>query len=206
MSVCSPAYGATAQANVFRLGTAALPYGWSTAIADFDADKKPDFAIANKIGTSSRGYEYSVELELSLEARQVFRFHSPDSALSITALDLDNDQDLDVVLTRTFNGEVVGVWLNNGYGHFSEDRNPHEFTPVISVSGSVRGDSTSSVVLIGNQLRKVVPMPTEKELSWATVNDRGKRFASLIQQSHSVNRRATIIPRAPPAFPLLSTL
>src|SRR5437016_5907936 len=93
ISLAQTAHAAAGNAKAFRLGTAALPYGWSTAIADFDSDKKPDFAIANRIGTSARGYEYSLELELSLEARQVFRFQSSDPALSIAAFDLVNDHD-----------------------------------------------------------------------------------------------------------------
>jgi hypothetical protein len=106
--------------STFRLGTAAQPFGTSTAIADFDSDHQPDFAIANNIGTSTRGYEYSLEFELSLESRQVFHFHSSYSGLSVSAVDLDNDKDLDVVLTRIANGEVVGVWINNGHGQFTE--------------------------------------------------------------------------------------
>lgn len=116
----TPSHAGDAHKNTFRLGSAALPFGWATAVADFDADHKPDFAIANKIGTSTRGYEYSLEFELSLETRQVFHFHSSYSGLSVAAIDLDNDQDLDVVLTRVSNGEIVGVWINNGHGEFSE--------------------------------------------------------------------------------------
>src|SRR5262249_29555016 len=143
--MASPSYAADGNTKTFRLGTAALPYGWSTAIADFDADKKPDFAIANKIGTSTRGYEYSIELNLSLESRQVFRFHSSDSALSIAALDLDNDHDLDVVLTRPLNGEVVGVWINNGSGQFSEG-NREDLAPVVqSLSGTICRDTNASL-------------------------------------------------------------
>src|SRR5215472_10508657 len=147
--ISSPSYAAPANAKAFRLGNAALPYGWSTAIADFDSDQKPDFAIANKIGTSSRGYEYSIELELSLESRQVFRFHSADSALSIAALDLDNDQDLDLVLTRAVNGEIVGVWINNGHGRFSEGGKPDAQSVLQSVSSRAYRETTVAFITLG---------------------------------------------------------
>src|SRR5215831_1398167 len=151
--ISSPSYAAPGNAKAFRLGNAALPYGWSTAIADFDSDKIPDFAIANKIGTSPRGYEYSIELNLSLESRQVFRFHSADSALFIAALDLDNDHDLDVVLTRPLNGEVVGVWINNGSGQFSEG-NREDVPPVAqSLSGDFCRDTNASLPFLGTPLR-----------------------------------------------------
>jgi hypothetical protein len=200
-SMCSPVYAAPAQSNVFRLGTAGLPYGWSTAIGDFDADKKPDFAIANKIGTSSRGYEYSVELDLSLRSRQVFRFHSPDSALSIVALDLDNDHDLDLVLTRSLNGEVVGVWLNDGQGQFYEEARLGYSIPVFSVSGTVLPAPTASLLVAGSPVRRVVPFPSERVQIEENSKTNREKISSLDQHSRVISPRFIISSRAPPASP-----
>lgn len=104
----------------FRFGTSSSPFETSTAVGDLDSDAKPDYAIADRLGRSSHGYEYSLELALSLEKSRVFHFHSTQSALTVSVLDLDSDQDLDIVLTQTLGGEIVGVWINNGHGEFSE--------------------------------------------------------------------------------------
>ena len=103
-----------------RLGTAASPFGWATAIGKLDSDEKLDFAVADRIGLGAQGYDYSLELGLSLEQSQTFHFHSPHSTLTVSLLDLDNDRDLDVVVTHAVSGEVAGVWINNGSGQFHQ--------------------------------------------------------------------------------------
>jgi len=104
----------------FRLGTAGMPFGWSTAIARLDSDQELDFAIADRIGNGTTGYNYRLQLALSKAESQVFHFRSADSALKVSIVDLDDDADLDVVLTHVFSGEIAGVWLNNGEGGFHQ--------------------------------------------------------------------------------------
>jgi hypothetical protein len=147
-------HAANSHKSTFRLGSAAQPFGSSTAIADFDSDHKPDFAIANKIGTSTRGYEYSLEFELSLESRQVFHFHSSYSGLSVAAVDLDNDKDLDVVLTRITNGEIVGVWINNGHGQFTEGPKSSAFPLRLSLSERTVQPTTAQQPFIATAFRR----------------------------------------------------
>src|SRR5262249_27176040 len=101
-----------------RPGTAAAPFGWATAVADLDSDEKLDFAIADRGAPGVLGYDYRLELGLSREQSQIFHFHSPHSALTVSILDLDNDRDLDVVLSQAVSGEVAEVWINNGHGQF----------------------------------------------------------------------------------------
>src|SRR6516225_5268164 len=105
-----------------RLGTAAAPFGWATAIADLDSDEKLDFAIADRTSYGTNGYNYRLQLTLSQAESQTFQFHSTDSALNVSIVDLDNDADLDVVLTHAISGEIAGVWLNNGSGDFQQGR------------------------------------------------------------------------------------
>jgi len=95
----------------------ASPFSFA-AVADFNSDAKPDIAIADRTGSGSQGYTYRLQVGLSFEPSQVFHFRSPHSALTLSVLDFDNDQDLDVILTRTFSDDVVGVWINNGRGEF----------------------------------------------------------------------------------------
>jgi len=114
------AHAAEGHEQQFRLGTAAMPFGWSTAIARLDTDEELDFAIADRIGNGTNGYNYRLQLALSEAANQVFHFRSTDSALRVSIVDLDDDADLDVVLTHALSGEIAGVWLNNGEGGFHQ--------------------------------------------------------------------------------------
>jgi hypothetical protein len=101
----------------YHPGTAAAPYAWANVIADFDADGAPDVAVANR--TNPRGgSRYEIEVQLSGSHAQVFVFDSVAGALTITALDIDNDHDADLVVTPFLSRDVVGVWLNDGTGHF----------------------------------------------------------------------------------------
>ena len=120
------AHAAEGRQQQFRLGTAAMPFGWSTAIAKLDTDEKLDFAIADRIGNGTNGYNYRLQLALSEADNQVFHFRSADSALKVSIVDLDDDADLDVVLTHALSGEIAGVWLNNGEGGFHQ-ANTNEF-------------------------------------------------------------------------------
>jgi hypothetical protein len=109
-----------APASPFRLGTAARPFAWSTAVGDLNADGRPDYAVADRIGRGGAGFEYSVELSISGRASQSITFDSTDSALSISLRDVDHDQDLDVVVSTVLSPSVVRVWLNDGRGAFAE--------------------------------------------------------------------------------------
>src|SRR5215831_3142592 len=114
------AHAAEGRRQQFRLGTAAMPFGWSTAIARLDSDEELDFAIADRLSSGTNGYNYRLQLALSEAESQVFHFRSPDSALKVSIVDLDDDADLDVVLTHALSGEIAGVWLNNGEGGFHQ--------------------------------------------------------------------------------------
>jgi len=103
----------------FRLGTAARPFGWSTAIGDFDKDGTPDVVVADHIGRRAGGYAYRLEFSLSGAAPADVVFESTADALTITTVDIDHDNDLDIVAGRPMNGGTVGVWLNDGRGHFT---------------------------------------------------------------------------------------
>jgi hypothetical protein len=104
----------------FQLGTAARPFGWSTALGDFNGDGAPDLAVADRVARRGEGFGYRLRVSVSgLSSRDV-AFVSRHAALTVRALDVDHDQDVDLVVSAVPSGELVAVWLNDGLGRFTE--------------------------------------------------------------------------------------
>lgn len=104
----------------FRLGTAARPFGWATAVADFNRDGLPDTAVADRLPHVSDGYAYQLRFSVSGRAAQSVVFESAHPALTVSVRDVDHDNDLDVVVTEVVSKAVTNVWLNDGHGQFTE--------------------------------------------------------------------------------------
>jgi hypothetical protein len=129
-----------ARPHTFRLGTAASPFGWSTAIGDLNADGRPDYAVADRVGRRASGAAYELELTLGgIDSRSVW-FEAPDEALAVTLRDVDHDHDLDVVVTALPSRAVVHIWLNDGHGRFHDA--PSNDTGVERQAGAPQADST----------------------------------------------------------------
>jgi hypothetical protein len=197
------AHAAEGRQQQFRLGTAAMPFGWSTAIAKLDSDEKLDFAIADRIGNAISGYNYRLQLALSEAGNQIFHFRSADSALKVSIVDLDDDADLDVVLTHALTGEIAGVWLNNGEGGFHQ-ANTADFAHARVKIGDEAAIASANA-----------PIPIAALLLRKTVFDRtaGIPFDGQILPEAEGRHRADVInvpghfyrsttPRAPPSISL----
>lgn len=102
---------------VLRPGSAAAPFEWATVVADFDADQVPDVAIADRVDGIA-GSHYQIDVQLFEGPTQALSFVSTDGALSIAALDIDNDRDVDLIVTPVLSRKVIVTWLNDGTGHF----------------------------------------------------------------------------------------
>jgi VCBS repeat protein len=130
---------------VLRAGTAAAPFGASTVITDFDADGAPDVAIADR--TIRNGSHYRIEVRLSGGSTQTVSFLSTKGALRIAAADLDNDHDQDLIVTPVLSGEIVGIWVNDGTGHFARGRDAPDRSSVPTLE-SIPTLSGSSLALL----------------------------------------------------------
>ena len=128
-------------ASPFRMGTAARPFAWSTAAGDLNADGRPDYAIADRIGRVSGGFAYAVQFAVSGLPTRSVTFDSPDGALSISLRDVDHDQDLDVVVSTLLSPTAVRVWLNDGRGAFAETAS-RDFAPEWGADPSAGADPT----------------------------------------------------------------
>lgn len=124
----------------------ALPHGLSSptlsgwALSDFDGDHEIDFATAGSKRSDGPGFAYDVQIELGANRLVSFTLHSLSATVQLSAQDVDGDHDRDIVILGTALLEPVGVWLNDGSGHFHEGeiakfrdalarRNPESFKP-----------------------------------------------------------------------------
>jgi hypothetical protein len=125
----------------FRLGSAARPFGWSTVISDFNADGAPDLAVADRGARRPWGFGYNVRVEVSGLSLRDIAFVSPHEAITVRAIDVDRDHDVDLVISAAPSGELVAIWLNDGRGRFTEGR-VDQFPAQWSRDGRLdRGDS-----------------------------------------------------------------
>jgi hypothetical protein len=110
--------------HAFRLGTAAGPFGWSTAVADLNRDGEPDIAVVDSVGRTSRGYAYRIELMVSAVAEYAVGFETAHPSVLVAVRDVDRDRDPDLVVTSPLVSDVIGVWLNDGDGRFEQTGAP----------------------------------------------------------------------------------
>ena len=77
------------------------------------------------------------------------RAQPADTQVQLIARDVDGDQDLDLVVVSAVEHRPVGVWVNDGHGHFSAGR-PADFPasiwqvsdgPALTGPSSVAGES-----------------------------------------------------------------
>jgi hypothetical protein len=90
------------------------------AIADLDGDRKPDLAtVEAQQGNSSGATQYSIRLQLTAGAVQVFGVIAPAGGLQIVARDVNGDDALDVLVSTAWQHKRVAVLLNDGHGKFT---------------------------------------------------------------------------------------
>lgn len=186
-------------ATDFRLGTAARPFGWSTAIADFDGDGGADFAIADRLVRPAQFFQYRIQFRLSGARPQTITFQSPHAALTIEVRDVDHDDDLDLIALPVMTRDVVRVWLNDGAGHFEEGGVDDGLAPLPDPPGSVSVARTTlpadaavlspERTLVGLEASAGLPSVPARP-SDPTSSPRPRRYLAL--------RSSSLAPRAPP--------
>ena len=92
-----------------------------TTAADLDGDHIPDLASGIRTGHTREGYSYRVDLDLSSNpyARPFSVFSQEPGGLTIEAIDIDGDHDLDLIVRSRLSLRPVGIWLNDGTGSFT---------------------------------------------------------------------------------------
>jgi hypothetical protein len=91
-------------------------------VADFDGDGRSDYAVSQLQDRINGAYRYRVDIALTGGVDSSFLVSSTQArfGLLVAAVDVDGDQDLDLVIRSAFDLRLIGVWINNGHGAFSE--------------------------------------------------------------------------------------
>jgi len=184
---------------LFRLGDAATPFGWSTVVGDFNEDGRPDVAVADRIARRTSRHAFRLEFSISGRAPQRVTFEASQDAVTISVADVDRDNDLDIVVGTPLSGETVGIWLNDGHGHFTAGdarQLPATFRPLQSFNTTdpIRHSAAFEV----SPRRTGDGLPTAFRTSPPPA---GHRPIVLHSHTHrSATRSARTSPRAPPTI------
>jgi hypothetical protein len=184
-----------ANASRFRLGDSARPFDWSTAIGDFNHDGVPDLAIADR--APRRGSEFKYDIEFAVTGRTPYdvTFTSPLPAVVLQADDVDGDRDFDVLVVDPISSDVVGVWLNDGDGHF-RPADPRPFSKrqrcILDASG---GSADGTGVSLS---RERAPNGCARSFHDAAALSQRRHVPRVSSPLSSLADASSLNPRAPP--------
>lgn len=102
-----------------RCPTPLVPARGLCAFADFDGDRKPDFALLGTRPLPSGGSQLTIRLS-GPAGTETLSLDPTRHASAVLSRDVDGDHDLDLVLLQGLR-HAVAVFLNDGGGSFSLD-------------------------------------------------------------------------------------
>lgn len=88
--------------------------------ADFDHDSRLDGAVLSKAGWLNGRRVFRIDLHLTAAKDVSFSFRSAEPELELSAVDVNRDGALDIVVEKPFTHQRVEVFLNDGYGAFQK--------------------------------------------------------------------------------------
>jgi hypothetical protein len=171
----------------------------SFAIADFDGDRKPDLATVEiQKGGSSGRTQYSIRLQLTVGAAQIFGVTAPAGGLQIVAKDVNGDDALDMVVSTALQHQQVAVLLNDGHGKFTL-ADPGAFPSAVRNSQAEWAGATT-------QIHDNVVIPSSRSSAKASrvcagaflAGDESELTALFDFHFHSVQLDSGCADRAPP--------
>jgi hypothetical protein len=120
---CTPApvaaTGATTGADVPSPSTTWVGPGLQFVVADFDGDHRPDLVGVQAGQGSVARTNYWIQLRLSAAGQQTISLVAPSGGLQIAARDVNGDRIPDLILTTSWLGQPVAIFINDGHGTFT---------------------------------------------------------------------------------------
>jgi hypothetical protein len=90
----------------------------SWVLADFDGDSQIDVVTSRAERLPGHEYSHEVSLKLSGSPSTSFTFRDRYPDVQLNSRDIDGDHARDIIIRETGTSEPLGVWLNDGTGHF----------------------------------------------------------------------------------------
>lgn len=126
------------QASFVLQHSETLPLGFT--MADFTGDTHPDLATVELDRLDSTKAYYWIEIRLTEGGRQTLGITGPFGGLEVTPKDVTGDGNLDLVVRAARSSALVGVFLNDGNGHFQ------------------RADASGFAGALGDESSHLIPM------------------------------------------------
>jgi hypothetical protein len=144
---CSAAGTTSTPQTIQSLAQLDAPLGTGWVVGDLDGDQKVDLAVSRDIARTANGYQYRVELKLTQANTGSFTFsHTDGLGVTIAAIDVDGDHDLDLVIDGRFPGQRIGIWINDGTGTFTEDLQQRFTSTDVASLVSLRSDIPAQAI------------------------------------------------------------
>jgi hypothetical protein len=177
-------------------------FGQQIVAADFDEDQQPDGAVLLDAGQVNGQRSFRIEMHLTAGNNTGLSFSSAESAISISALDVNADGAPDIVVEQTFTHKRLQVWLNDGHGSFrqvSGEDYPSQIEARLRLRARIPGQIGAVLWLpsrFGSEVAHLRSTP------FSAIDSSGVRNLCLeVQLAHSAPR-APNPPRGPPSLSL----
>jgi hypothetical protein len=174
-----------------------LTLGFS--MADFTGDTHPDLATVDLSGLDSNSARYVIEIQLTEGGHQLLPLRAPFGGLLVTAKDLTDDGNLDLVVQTARSHILVAVFLNDGHGRFTAAE-PSAFKIALRETTSERKVTTRNFYVSATL---VSPKHSTAGLPSRSVRNPQNQSGSLCYATNdaAVHRFVPFAPaRAPPAI------
>lgn len=93
-------------------------HGW--ILADLDGDRIADLAAAGPGSRDGAGYVHTVQIDLSGFPATSFMVRGTSKSIALAFRDVNGDEDRDLIVFEPWSSLPLGIWLNDGAGHFKE--------------------------------------------------------------------------------------
>jgi hypothetical protein len=166
--------------------------------ADFDNDRRTDGAVLLDAGQLMGRQIFRIRLYIATGQDRELIFQSNETALAISALDVNQDGSPDLIVEQVFTHKRLQVWLNDGHGSFRQAR-VEDFPPFSEAPSRLKAPT-------GEPCTLVLALPSRT--GNAALLLRILRFDSSSSHwrawpDHQLSRSGSLAfhsPRSPPSF------